>query len=519
MMDKIVIQQVLGSLMKRPQFLSEVDKYTLDMSDFETRFQKILFLAIKRLYDKGAEKITPLDIENSIEPDVTAKKIFDKSGGIEYLADIEELTNVENFPYYYSKLKKLNLLRDLKKQGFDTKEFYVEDLTDPKADEVNGVFDELTTKDICDKVKSKLLALETAYGTTEEVKTQTAASGIKSLLEKLRQKNSYGVPIQGKIYNQIINGAEKGALTIRSGGSGMSKTRQAVGDACILAFPMRYNSDEHMWEAVGNNEKVLFIITEQKVEQIQLMILAYLTDINESRFKFDRFSEEEEKVIQQATAIIDEFEDNFIIVKMPNPTIELIKMVVRENCLTKDIGHVYYDYIFIGPALLAEFKGFALRNDELLLMMATALKDLAVELNVSMFTSTQVNASADDNRNIRNESALAGGRSTINKADNGAIMARPTTEELEILNKLIVQAGKQPNIVTDIYKVRSGEWTQVRIWSYVDLGRMRKEDLFLTDANLNPVEGFELRNYDVKDWTEEEVIKISKRIEALNSGN
>lgn len=518
MTDKIVIQQVLGSIMKRPQFLSEVDKYSLDISDFSTRFEKVIFLSIRRLYERGATKITPLDIENCLEPDTTAKSLFDKYNGIEYLNDIEDFVNIENFPYYYSKLKKLNLLRDLKKHGFDTKDFYIEDLTDPKADEINGAFDELTTKDICDKVKGKLLSLEATYATSEEVKTQTAASGIRDLVQKLRAKDNFGVPIQGKIYNQIINGAQKGALTIRSGGSGVSKTRQAVGDACLLAYPIRYNSDKREWEAIGNNEKVLFIITEQTFEQIQSMILAYLTDINESRFKFEKFTEEEEKVIEQALNVIDTFKDNFIIVKMPNPTIELIKTMVRENCLTREIDHVFYDYIFIGPALLNEFRGFSLRNDELLLMLTTALKDLAVELNVSMFTSTQVNAAADDNRNIRNEASLAGGRSTINKADNGAIMARPKPEELETLAPLVNKYGK-PNIVTDIFKVRSGEWSQVRIWSIVDLGRMRKVDLFLTDANLEPVEGFKLRNYDIKDWTDEETQFISDKLKELNDGN
>ena len=82
MTDKIVIQQVLGSIMKRPQFLSEVDKYSLDISDFSTRFEKIIFLSIRRLYERGATKITPLDIENCLEPDTTAKSLFDKYNGI-----------------------------------------------------------------------------------------------------------------------------------------------------------------------------------------------------------------------------------------------------------------------------------------------------------------------------------------------------------------------------------------------------------------------------------------------------
>ena len=149
-------------------------------------------------------------------------------------------------------------------------------------------------------------------------------------------------------------------------------------------------------------------------------------------------------------------------------------------------------------------------------MFATALKDLAVELNVSVFTATQVNAKIDDNKDIRNESALAGGRSTINKADNGAIIARPTQEELEVVSKLHVM---QPNIVTDIFKVRSGEWNQVRIWSYMDLGTMRKQDLFITDSALEPIQdffdGFDVETYSAN-WEDEVAQQVNNLINKMN---
>lgn len=149
-------------------------------------------------------------------------------------------------------------------------------------------------------------------------------------------------------------------------------------------------------------------------------------------------------------------------------------------------------------------------------MFATALKDLAVELNVSMFTSTQVNASADDNKNIRNEASLAGGRSTINKADNGAIMARPTNEELETLQSLCDRFGT-PNVVTDIFKARSGEWTQVRIWSQVNLGTMKKRDLFITDSRLEPIDGFfEDDLYEISNWEDEEYKNLTQYVDELN---
>jgi replicative DNA helicase len=283
-----------------------------------------------------------------------------------------------------------------------------------------------------------------------------------------------------------------------------------------LAYPIRYNSITRQWEQTGSAEKVLFIITEQTFPQIRKMILAYLSDINDARFKLGHFTKDEEERLDKAIGIMEQFADNLTIIKMPNPTIELVKTLVRENCLTRNISYVFYDYIFIGPALLNEFRGFSLRNDEVLLMFATALKDLAVELNVAMFTSTQVNASADDNKNIRNEASLAGGRSTINKADNGAIMARPTNEELETLQPLVEKYGT-PNMVTDIFKARSGEWTQVRIWSVVNLGTMKKKDLFVTDSRLEPIDGFfEDDLYEISNWDDESYVAVTSYVNYLN---
>lgn len=516
MTSKGTIQQILGSLMKHPQFLSEIDKYSLSMTDFSTKFEKYIFTAIQGLWRNGAPKITAFDIESYMEANEGAKKLFEQQNGLEYLQDIEEFSNVENFPYYYAKLKKLNLLRDLKKQNFPVSEFYQEDLTAPDAAEINQRFEDLTVADIITAVKKRLLVLESDYAGTEEVQEWDISGDIDDIVDSFGEDGSVGLPIQGSIFNRVIDGAQRSCLTIRSGASGTGKTRNAVADACLLAFPLRYNGAIAQWEQVGSNQKVLFIITEQTDKQIKKMILAYLTDINESKFKYGKFTSEEKKLIEQGKQVMKEFSSNFILVRIPNPTIDLVKTKVREKVLLHDIGYVFYDYIFIGPALLNEFRGFGVRNDEVLLMMATALKDLAVELDVCVFTSTQVNANADNNTNIRNEASLAGGRSTINKADNGAIMARPTKEELETLEPIIATYGK-PNLVTDIFKVRSGEWTQVRIWSIMDLGTMKREDLFITDSRLEVIKDFYSGDeYNISDFEDEELMEIKRKVDWLN---
>ena len=506
--------------MKKPQLLSEVDKYSFILTDFSTRFERSIFMAINGLYRNGATKIQPIDIENFLEADQVSAKAFKDKNGIEYLQDIIELSEVDNFDFYYNRFKKFNLLKDLKKQGFDVSEFYCEDLTNPKAEEINQAFNFLFPKDITDAVRKKLLGIESKYETTDEVEIESAATGIENLVNELGAAYEIGMPVQGNIYNQVIDGAKKGTLTIRSAASGVGKTSNAIADACYLAYPFRYNALTCEWEQAGNNEKVLFIVTEQRFKEVRLMILAYLTDINRSRFKYADFSDRESAVITQAIHLMEKYEENLILVKMPNPTIESVKTIVRENCIIHDIGYVFYDYIFIGPSLLNEFKGFALRNDEVLLMFATALKDLAVELDVAMFTSTQLNAKGDDNKDIRNEGTLAGGRSTINKADNGAVMARPTKEELEILEPLYENdPDRKPNLVTDIFKVRSGEWTQVRIWSDMNLGTLKKKDLFITDSRMEPVENFNERSdYQIKSWDEHEDEHLKVILERLNNG-
>lgn len=517
MVDKASIQQIFGCLMKHPQYLSESDKYKLDISDFYYRLDQYIFAAIANLYQNGATKINPIDIETYLSTNASAQVIFSKQNGIEYLQDALYLCEEENFPYYYKRLKKFNMLQDFENKGISMKDFYIEDLVDPKAMEVNSHFEEIEIPDVISNVKRKVLEVEKKYNQGDATATESVFTDIDEILEDADEMIDIGFPVQGEYFNEVLAGARKGTLCIRSGGSGVSKTRQAVGDACYLAFPFRFDPFQYKWVQEGSNQKILFIATEQNFKEIRKMILAYLTGFNETKFRYGNFTNEEKIILKQALWVLEQYQDNFFIVRMPNPTIELVKSIVRENVLMRNIDCVFYDYIFIGPSLLNEFKGFNLRNDEVLLMFATALKDLAVELNVFVMTSTQVNASADDNTNIRNESSLAGGRSTINKADIGAVMARPTREELDALKSATDKMGLIPNIVTDIYKVRSGEWNQVRIWSYVDLGNLRKKDLFITDSRLSVLENFNHTYNYVTDWETDEANILKNQLDTLNS--
>ena len=85
-------------------------------------------------------------------------------------------------------------------------------------------------------------------------------------------------------------------------------------------------------------------------------------------------------------------------------------------------------------------------------------------------------------------------------------------EELDFFASM----GKEvPNLVTDIYKIRSGEWTQVRIWSRVDLGNLRKEDLFMTDARLEIITDYEKHFIYEFDWENSNYSEILEKVNGI----
>lgn len=490
-LDKNTILQIFGSLMKNPLLLAEVDKYSLTPQDFSTNFEKYIFAAINNLYQNGAERISVVDIDNYLVSHEAVYGVFTENNGIEYLNDAEDLATLENFNYYYNKLKKYNAIRDLKLMGFNTNKIYPENMLDEDREAKLDAFEKMSVQDIFNSVKADVAKAESKYAKKSNTQTVKANDGIRDLIKKLKTTPEIGVNCQGEIFNTVVRGARHGKFYIRSGGTGTGKTRSMVGDACYIAYPIRYNSKTEQWENTGSCERILYIGTEQKPEEIQTMIIAYLTDINEEKILYGNFNEKEEEILDKAMKLMDIYEDNFIISQIPDPSINEVKTHIRKHCLIEGIENVFYDYIFSSPSLLSEFRDLKVREDVVLMMLSTTLKDLAAELDVFIMSATQVNGELEDKKGIKNQTCLRGAKSIADKVDVGCITMKVTQDELTTLDILIKKRGIKPNQVTDIYKVRRGRYNDVRIWSYMDLGTCRKQDLFITDANFKEIDGFQ----------------------------
>lgn len=507
-------QLVIGTLIHNPKLLLQKDKYQITQNDFENIFYKGVFWAIENLAPGAQKDLEPYEIEKWISDSPRFKELFDRKNGRQVLADCCGVP-VSSFDALYSTFQKENLIKDLKGVGFDTSKIYVENPLSDKERRIDELYSQSSVQDLISSVDADFMAIKSKYTLNDTSEVRNASDDLRELFESFAESPELGLPLAGKYFNHIVGGAMPGQFYLRSGSSGLGKTRNAIIDACELAYPIKYNWASRKWEIKGFNENVMVIITEQTFEEVQKMILACISGVNETAIKRNLLSEEQRKIVLGAIDVIEHFQDNLKLVRVPSPSITLIKQLIREQVSLYNIKYVFYDYIFVSQSLLAEFKGNALRNDEILLIFSDTLKQLAVELGVFMMSSTQVNSKADDSNDIRNEASIAGSRAVINKADVGCIMARPTQEELKTLEPIIEQVGLVPNVVTDIYKLRGGENTQTRIWSVMDLGTLKRTDLFVTDARLDVIH----LDYEKIEYAQEDEIRKAnlQNINLLNS--
>ena len=524
--DKNAIMQVIGCLMKSPVILVD-SKYIITKNDFDLPLAKNIFLAIEDLF-KGynAETITVVDIDNYFQQTEGVYENFKKQNGIQYLNDCVTLSNLNTFDFYYNRLKKLSALRALKRDGFDITKIYNENEIDAQKERVQQEkLDSMSLQNIFDTFLKDLNDLQYDYICKDDSEEGFISDGASALFEELQENPEIGVPLQGEIYNTLVRGARLKKYYLISGASGTGKTRQMVGHACTIAFPERYDTKLNKWVVTGTGDRILFFATEMEKEEVQTMILAHISGVNEDKILNNYYENPEEKQrVYDAIKIMEYYKNNFIFVRVGDPSIGQIKTLIRKEVLKYDIGYVFYDYIFSSPGLLAEYKDLNLREDVILMMTSIALKDLANELNIFMMSGTQLNEKWKDYKGIRDYNLIRGSKAIADKIDVGGISLPLTEEEHEMIDPIARKLNKDlPTQVQDMYKIRRGKYNRVRIWSKVDLGTCRTEDLFLTDTSGNIIDltlnqylfkdeiGSIINNQNLNKKESEEIAKLKER--------
>jgi len=134
--------------------------------------------------------------------------------------------------------------------------------------------------------------------------------------------------------------------------------------------------------------------------------------------------------------------------------------------------------------------GMKIREDQILFLLSSKLKDIATTYDVFIMSGTQLNGEYRNSK-ILDQNMLSGAKSIANRVDVGAIMVDATPEDLQDIEGL-VKANPNlgvPNLKLSIYKNRRGEYNRLILWMKADKGTCRYKTLFATDYNFKLIDG------------------------------
>lgn len=474
---------VIGSLLNAPSLVHE-ENFILTPADFYNKRNQIIFGVIYNMASQGVEKITPQDVDSYLMRFPEQYRVYNEHSGINALIAISEVgkPDVKIFESHYERIKKFTVLRDLEEVGINTKTFYDKDaLFNSK---VNEEFEKLGVDDIVSKVKKDLNEIEDKHISKKKATSQDASEGAAALIDLFKETPEIGEFLDGDIYNFAVRGARYGKFYLNSAASGHGKTRLMVGHAASLAFPKLDDDGNVIMKE--KYHKVLFVATEQDPSEIQTLLLANISGVNEGHLLLGSFTKEEEKRLRDAAKIMEKYKGNFVIEWIPDPSIGIVRTKIVKHIYKEDISFIFYDYIFSSPALVTEFKGANLREDVVLMMLSNTLKEIAVEHQVFIMSSTQLNGEWQKTT-IRNANLIRGSKAVVDKIDIGSISVKLDGEEFASIEAIVQQQQLPllPNMVTDIYKNRRGELTEIKVFRHFDYGTCRMTDLFMTDVYYN----------------------------------
>ena len=492
--------QILGCLLKKPDILSD-SKYNLDRDDFEEIFHKMIFASIYNLYLQGTKNIDYIAIDNYLSSYELQYKIFNENNGMDYIIECENNSSIENIDYYYQRIKKFTLLRDIIEEGTDIKSIYDETIVEPKEQEkMQAQFDKYSVQDIINILDKKIIKLKNKHLSNINNQGQKAGEGLQKLKERCKETPDVGIPMASNILNTIARGARLKKFYLKSMPTGGGKSRIAAADACSYAVPYIWDLKGKKWMYRGISEPTLYITTELEIEEIQTMFIAYVSGVEEDKILDGKYIGDEEERVDQAIQFIEQ--SPLWIEYMSDFNIEDIETTIRRYQIDHQVQYILFDYLHTSLKLIMEIasasKGMKLREDQVLLMFSDRLKSTCNKLNVHIDSSTQVNG---EYKNVKDadQNVLRGGKSIGDKIDLGIVGLIPTKADIDALQPILSKGIYPiPNLVYHIYKVRRGKVSRVKLWIHINLGNMRGQDLFLTnsDYQIIPIESTKIEMID-----------------------
>ena len=484
--DTPSIVQVIGCVYKMPQLLDYSDKYVLTEEDFPDQFHKIIFGVAFKLHELGSEKITINNVLDYLSSRPKSEAIFIKQKGEEWIIKAVENAQTSAFDYYYNRVKKMTLLRAFDSYGIDVTDIYDPDnIVDIKKKQLQeDQLDSSSLETIVQKVQDKIDQIMATYVDDEWGEAIQAGDGIESLILDLEKSPEVGVPLYGPLINTVTRGARLKKFYLRSAPTGVGKTRGMIADACYIACNRIYD-DVFGWIKNGICEPTLYITTEQEKGEVQTMMLAFLSNVNEEHILNGKYEGDERERVFEAAKILHN--SPLYIEILPDFSLQDVENKIKKNIRDHDVKYVFHDYIHTSLKILEEISrrsgGVKLREDSILFMLSIRLKDICNKYGIFIMSATQLNADYQTSE-TPDQNLLRGAKSIADKIDVGMVLLPASQDDVENLGQILTNnAFDKPSLKLSVYKNRRGRYKGIYLWCKADLGTCRVKPMFATTYN------------------------------------
>lgn len=483
--DTSAIINVIGCIYNNPSLL-DCEEYHFNEEDFDIPFHKILFGSIYNLHALGAKEITLNAIEDYLTQRPTSYAVYKTNKGHEYLEQISKQVDAATFEYYYRRMKKFTLLRMYhEKCGMDLSSIYDIDniLNVKKKQAQEDWLDNTPLEEIADIIDQKIMDIRLTYVDNANEGAEIAGEGALELLERLRDTPEMGYPLFSPLLTTITRGARLKKFYLRSAATGVGKTRAMIADACSIACNEVWDPTSRRWEKTGTKEPTIFITTEQEKDEVQTMMIAFLSGVDEEHILTGVYEQQEwDRVVYAAHLLKD---SPLYVQQLPDFSMKDIENTIKRGIRDHGVRYVFFDYIHTSMKILTEvtsktgIKG--LREDNVLFMISIRLKDICNQYQVFIMTATQLNADYISAQQY-DQNLLRGAKAIADKIDAGMIMLEVSQDDLKALDLLIKQNHFEvPQIKMSVYKNRRGRYKDVLLWCKAQRGTCRIEPMFVTD--------------------------------------
>ena len=481
--DTTAVINVIGCVYNNPSLLDITEKYTFSDQDFANEFHKIIFGAIYKIHELGAKVITLSTISDYLASRPKSEAVYKKENGEKWLLTVADRANENTFGYYYDRLKKMSLLRAYDNCGIDVTDIYDPDnILDVKKKQLQeDLLDNSTLEQLAQKVDDKLDEIKLQYVDNAYGQASQAGEDIDELIDRFKERPEVGIPMYGPLVNTVTRGARLKKFYLRSAATGVGKTRSMIADACYFGCNKIYD-DNFGWINTGKAQSTLFITTEQELEEIQTMMLAFLSNVNEENIINGHYDGDEEDRVRMAAQILRE--SPLYVEELPDFSLQDVENTIKKNIREHDVKYVCHDYIHTSMKILEEITrrsgGIRLREDNVLFMLSNKLKDICNQYGVFILSATQLNGDYVTSE-TPDQNLLRGAKSIADKIDFGSILLNVKKEDLDALEPILAtNVFDTPTIKMSIYKNRRGRYKGVILWCKANLGTCRIEPMFCT---------------------------------------